>query len=64
VVGHEPDLSEWPPGLIGAGGHANLAFKKGGCCMIRFDEFPPKSPGQLVCGDAAPASQAQLVGNI
>ncbi len=48
VVGHEPDLSELAARLIGAGTHANLAFKKGGCCMIRFDEFPPKSPGQLV----------------
>jgi phosphohistidine phosphatase len=48
VVGHEPDLGELAARLIGAGGHANLAFKKGGCCMISFDEFPPKSPGQLV----------------
>jgi phosphohistidine phosphatase len=48
VVGHEPDLSEMAARLIGAGSHANLAFKKGGCCMISFDEFPPKSPGQLV----------------
>jgi phosphohistidine phosphatase len=48
VVGHEPDLSELAARLIGAGGHANLAFKKGGGCMISFDEFPPKSPGQLV----------------
>jgi phosphohistidine phosphatase len=48
VVGHEPDLSDLAARLIGAGGHANLAFKKGGCCMISFDEFPPKSPGQLV----------------
>ena len=48
VVGHEPDLSELAARLIGAGGHANLGFKKGGCCMISFDEFPPKSPGQLV----------------
>jgi len=48
VVGHEPDLGELVARLIGAGGHANLAFKKGGCCMISFDEFPPKSPGQLV----------------
>jgi phosphohistidine phosphatase len=47
VVGHEPDLSELATRLIGAGSHANLAFKKGGCCMISFDEFPPKSPGQL-----------------
>jgi phosphohistidine phosphatase len=47
VVGHEPDLSELAARLIGAGGHANLAFKKGGCCMISFDEFPPQSLGQL-----------------
>jgi len=47
VVGHEPDLSELAARLIGAGSHGNLAFKKGGCCLINFDEFPPKSPGQL-----------------
>ncbi len=48
VVGHEPDLSALAARLIGAGRHANLAFKKGGCCLITFNEFPPKSPGQLV----------------
>ena len=48
VVGHEPDLSELTARLIGAGSHANLGFKKGGCCMISFDEFPPRNPGQLV----------------
>jgi phosphohistidine phosphatase len=48
VVGHEPDLSALATRLIGAGRHANLAFKKGGCCLITFDEFPPKYPGQLV----------------
>ncbi len=48
VVGHEPDLSQMAARLIGAGRHANLAFKKGGCCLITFNEFPPKSPGQLV----------------
>jgi len=47
VVGHEPDLSELAARLIGAGTHANLGFKKGGCCMISFDEVPPKGPGQL-----------------
>jgi phosphohistidine phosphatase SixA len=41
-------LSELAARLIGAGRHANLAFKKGGCCLITFDEFPPKSPGQLI----------------
>lgn len=48
VVGHEPDLSEMAARLIGAGRHANLGFKKGGCCLITFTEFPPKSPGELV----------------
>ncbi len=48
VVGHEPDLSLMGARLIGAGRHANLAFKKGGCCLITFNEFPPKSPGELV----------------
>ncbi len=48
VVGHEPDLSTMAGRLIGAGRHANLVFKKGGCCQITFNEFPPKSPGELV----------------
>lgn len=48
VVGHEPDLSDLAARLIGAGRNAHLAFKKGGCCLIRFGEFPPKSPGELV----------------
>jgi phosphohistidine phosphatase len=48
VVGHEPDLSQMAARLMGAGRHANLAFKKGGCCLITFAQFPPKSPGQLV----------------
>jgi phosphohistidine phosphatase len=47
VVGHEPDLSELVARLIGAGSDANLGFKKGGCCLISFEEFPPRNPGQL-----------------
>jgi phosphohistidine phosphatase len=47
VVGHEPDLSEMAGRLIGAGRRSRLAFKKGGCCLITFDQFPPKSPGKL-----------------
>ena len=47
AVGHEPDLSEMAGRMVGAGRHANLAFKKGGCCLITFDQFPPKSPGHL-----------------
>ena len=48
VTGHEPDLGWLATRLIGAGRHANLAFKKGGCCLLEFDQFPPKSPGDLV----------------
>jgi phosphohistidine phosphatase len=48
VVGHEPDFSEMAGRLIGAGRRAHLALKKGGCCLITFDDFPPKSPGKLV----------------
>lgn len=48
VVGHEPDTSEMAGRLIGAGRRAHLALKKGGCCLITFDEFPPKAPGKLV----------------
>jgi phosphohistidine phosphatase len=48
VVGHEPDLGELSARLIGAGRSANMTFKKGGCCLITFNEFPPKSPGRLV----------------
>ncbi len=47
LVGHEPDLSEIAGRLMGTR-RANLALKKGGCCLIRFDEFPPSSAGELV----------------
>jgi phosphohistidine phosphatase len=48
VVGHEPDLGELAARLIGAGRNANMPFKKGGCCLIAFSDFPPKAPGRLV----------------
>jgi len=48
VVGHEPDLGELAARLIGAGRNANMSFKKGGCCLISFNVFPPKAPGQLM----------------
>ena len=47
VVGHEPGLSELAARLIGSGEPGSLAFKKGGCCLISFDRFPPEGPGQL-----------------
>jgi phosphohistidine phosphatase len=48
VAGHEPDLSDVAARLIGAGRHAGLALKKGGCCLITFQQFPPKAAGELV----------------
>ena len=48
LVGHEPGLTELARRLIGAGHQANLALKTGGCCLITFAEFPPRTPGRLV----------------
>jgi phosphohistidine phosphatase len=48
LVGHEPSLSKLASEFVGASHSANFAFKKGGCCMIAFDDFPSKSPGLLV----------------
>ncbi len=48
LVGHEPDLGLLASHLIGAGSKANLGFKKGGCCLIRLQEIPPRSAGELV----------------
>jgi phosphohistidine phosphatase len=48
VVGHEPDVSALAARLIGAGRQSNLGFKKGGCCLISFDQFPSRLPGRLV----------------
>lgn len=48
LVGHEPDFGEMAARLLGASRNAQLTFKKGGCCLIAFNEFPPRSPGNLV----------------
>jgi phosphohistidine phosphatase len=48
LVGHEPDLSMLASRLIGSPRLANLAFKKGGCCLICFEQFPWEGAGQLV----------------
>ncbi|MBI3935315.1 MAG: phosphohistidine phosphatase SixA [Acidobacteria bacterium] len=48
LVGHEPDLGRLAARLIGAGPHGNLAFKKGGCCLIQWEQQPFESVGQLV----------------
>lgn len=47
VVGHEPDLSDGVARLIG-NARASFQFKKGGCCRIDFEKFPPRPPGKLV----------------
>jgi len=47
LIGHEPDLSEGVAKLIG-NARANFQFKKGGCCRIDFDKFPPHPPGKLI----------------
>ncbi len=47
AVGHEPSLSDLAWDLMGASPRGNLAFRKGGCCLITFDKFPPQSPGLL-----------------
>ena len=47
AVGHEPGISETAARLLGASRHSGLAFKKGGCCLIAFDQFPPKPSGRL-----------------
>lgn len=48
LVGHEPSLSGLASEFVGASHTANFAFKKGGCCMISFEDFPSKAPGLLV----------------
>src|SRR6266851_4273279 len=45
VVGHEPDLGNLAASLLGAGRNSDFAFKKGGCCLISLDRFPPRAPG-------------------
>ena len=45
LVGHEPDLGELAARLIGARG--NVAFRKGGICLIETDGATPAGPGTL-----------------
>ncbi|MSO18845.1 MAG: phosphohistidine phosphatase SixA [Acidobacteria bacterium] len=48
LVGHETGLSTLAAHLIGATGAAGLSLKKGGCCLIRFDEAVEESAGRLM----------------
>ncbi|MGH9403074.1 MAG: phosphohistidine phosphatase SixA [Terriglobia bacterium] len=47
IVGHAPSLGALASELIGASLSANLGLRKGGCCLITFEEFPPQSAGLL-----------------
>ncbi len=47
LIGHEPGFSRLASELLGAGRSAQLSFKKGGCCLIAFDDSPPRAPGHL-----------------
>jgi phosphohistidine phosphatase len=48
LVGHQPFLGFLACYLIFGSEKVSLAFKKGGICCIRVDEFPPKAGGELV----------------
>ena len=48
LVGHEPDLGRLASRFIGVGKGSGLAFKKGGCCLIHWDDSPLESNGTLV----------------
>ncbi|MGH9407312.1 MAG: phosphohistidine phosphatase SixA [Terriglobia bacterium] len=48
LVGHNPSIGELASELIGANRDAGVEFKKGGCCLITYNEFPTaKTSGDL-----------------
>ena len=48
IVGHEPQLGHLVTYLISGYEHAGVEFKKGGACLIEFDERPEVANGRLV----------------
>jgi phosphohistidine phosphatase SixA len=48
IVGHEPGLSRLAARLTDCSEGANLKLKKGGCCLLRFDDPPSRGNGRLV----------------
>jgi phosphohistidine phosphatase len=48
VVGHEPALSRLAVRLLDSSEDANLKLKKGGCCLLSFDDLPSPGNGRLV----------------
>jgi phosphohistidine phosphatase SixA len=48
VVGHEPALSRLAARLMDSSEDANLKLKKGGCCLLSFENLPSPGHGRLV----------------
>jgi phosphohistidine phosphatase len=47
IVGHEPDLSGFASFAIAGAQSARLELKKGGCCLIEFENVPAAGGGTL-----------------
>ena len=47
IAGHEPHLSGLTAWLIGVSGDARLALRKGGACLLEFDDLPARGGGTL-----------------
>ena len=48
VVGHEPGLSRLAARLVDSSEDSNLKLKKGGCCLLAFEDLPAAGKGRLV----------------
>jgi len=47
AFGHEPHLSGLVAFLIGESGDARIDLKKGGSCLLKFDDLPKRGRGTL-----------------
>ena len=48
IVGHEPHLSTLVSWLLTGKSESRLDLKKGGACLVRFEEAPKAARGQLL----------------
>ena len=48
VVGHEPHLSSWVSWCLTDGQRELLELRKGGACLLRFEDTPGPSRGKLL----------------
>jgi phosphohistidine phosphatase len=48
VVGHEPQLGRLVTYLLGGGDRTGVVLKKGGACLLEFDDTPRAGAGRLV----------------